>query len=173
MTNILGDDEGGKYLSAVACGAMAAVMVPTLIVGLIESWKGDLKAVTIVVLFAALIAFLHVLLIGLPVWFLLFRLKLIRWWSSAVVGFAAGAVPMALYSWPYSKNRFSYSAWDGAKTVQYIVDGLPTAAGWTSYLNGCAATSLLGASAAISFWFVWRQVRGPTLVFNKQSSLVV
>ena len=92
---------------------------------------------------------------------------------SAVVGFAAGAVPMALYSWPYSKNRFSYSARDGAKTVHNIVDGLPTAAGWTSYLNGCAATGLLGASAAISFWFVWRQVRGPTLRFNKQSSLVV
>jgi len=133
---------------------LIAALVPAIYFGVPElSFRAGLLAFVV--------ALLWVVLLGLPT-FLLFKNRgLARWWSATVSGFFLGAVPMALVSWPYKPGSGSgYSAWDGHKMVEYVVNGVPTRAGWVQYVLGSGGMGLMGAGSAVMFWVVWRLVVG-------------
>lgn len=102
---------------------------------------------------AFVLALLWVILLGVPA-YLVFRSRgWVRWWSMALAGFVLGALPSALFGWPYHPGIDSgYSAWDGHEMVVYEVHGVPTHAGWVSFFNSTGAAGLLGAVSAFVFW---------------------
>lgn len=140
-----------RQFVGILCAAVIAALVPSIYFG--ASGAGSL---------AFVIAFLWIVLLGLPAFFILQHHGLIRWWSAVVSGFVLGAVPMALVSWPYRPGLDSgYSAWDGHKMVDYIVHGVPTHAGWAQYFVSSGGMGLMGAASAAMFWVVWRLIVGP------------
>jgi hypothetical protein len=104
-------------------------------------------------LFACLaLATLHVVFLGIPGYFVLRRRNALRWWSILSSGFVLGAIPSAVLSWPlqYAGMRTS-SVMDG---VAMMNNGVPTIAGWLSYLGAVAVLGAYGVSGAAAFWLV-------------------
>jgi len=66
---------------------------------------------------------------------------------------------MAVISWPYwAPAGTSYTAWDGSKMVEYLVDGVPTVAGWWRYAYDVTGIGLLGAVAALGSWLTYARL---------------
>lgn len=96
----------------------------------------------------------YVAFLGVPAFLLLKWKSAIRWWSSVVVGFLLGGIPVAVLAWPlrYSGLKTSASV-DG---VQTMIAGVPTGAGWLQYAGAVGFVGLCGAIGGLSFWVVWR-----------------
>jgi hypothetical protein len=97
----------------------------------------------------------YVVILGVPAFLLLRKLRGIRWWSTIGTGFILGSLPVAILTWPlrYPELRTSASV-DG---VQTMVDGTPTVAGWVQYASGFSTVGFLGAVGALAFWVVSRR----------------
>jgi hypothetical protein len=91
----------------------------------------------------------HVVVLGVPAYFLMRWRRMLRWWSMLLAGFLLGAIPVAAFSWPLRYARpGSFSSSDGVATM---VDGVPTMAGWLEYLGGVSFFGACGLIAAIAF----------------------
>ena len=101
-----------------------------------------------------------VFLLGLPAYFLLRYLKLIRWWSTLLTGFSLAAIPMAFLTWPliFSDTHLDIKTNSTMNGVQTMIDGVPTTAGWIYYLGGVTYFGAFGLIAALAFWFVIRKI---------------
>lgn len=51
-----------------------------------------------------ILAFCHTVLLGLPVYFLLYRLKLVKWWTMVLAGFVVGITPISIFALMSSKR---------------------------------------------------------------------
>ena len=142
-----------RQIVGIVGAVLIAALVPAIYFGVPGS---SFRAGLLAFVFASI----WVVLLGLPAFLLLKHRGLVRWWSATVSGFVLGAVPMALVSWPFSPGS-GYSAWDGHQTVVYVVNGVPTHAGWVQYILGTGGIGLMGAASAVMFWLVWRLVTGP------------
>ncbi|WP_444917886.1 hypothetical protein [Microbulbifer sp. JMSA003] len=91
-----------------------------------------------------------VLLLGLPAYFLLRKFRLVRWWSTLVVGFSLAAIPMAIFTWPLKYPELKTSA--SVNGVQTMVDGVPTIAGWLQFTQGVLFLGVCGLVGALAFW---------------------
>ena len=99
-----------------------------------------------------LVAFAHAVGLGLPL-FLIFRKKrLVNFISCGGIGFIVGALPIGVLSWPLAYWRAPGQA--SINGVPTVVDGLPTAAGWLYYVQTLAYFGLFGALAGLIFWTV-------------------
>jgi len=106
---------------------------------------------------AILISATHVLVLGMPSFFLLLRFKVVTWWSSSVTGFILGCLPIGVLSWPLHFNSgSSASHGDGTKMVVTLVNGVPTFAGWLEWLSTVGFVGALGFIGGLTFWLVWR-----------------
>jgi len=96
------------------------------------------------------ISLAHVLLLGVPAYAFLRWCKAVRWWSTIASGFVVAMAPIAVWSWPlqYADSRTSAS-FDG---VQTMIDGAPTAAGWSQYAQGVLFFGACGACSGLAFW---------------------
>ncbi|WP_368562302.1 hypothetical protein [Pseudoxanthomonas sp. UTMC 1351] len=162
-----------SLLSAVLAATLAAPLLLSLyvyvLIGPYDS-KGALLLIMVVALVSSLA---HVLLLGLPAFFLLRWRGWLKTRTIAAAGLLAGALPMAVITWPYPlSQRYSYSSsgmWHG-RQVDFIADGLPTMFGWFRYLEGVATFGLLGVASALAFWFTWlycrRGVAAPQSIRN-------
>lgn len=103
----------------------------------------------------------YVVLLGLPTFLLLKKLKAVRWWSTVGAGIVLAAVPPSILSWPlrYSEMHTTSSI----NEVQTIIDGVPTMAGWLQYFQGISFMGACGAVGALAFWLVWRNEPQPSL----------
>lgn len=103
----------------------------------------------------------HVLILGIPSFIVMHIKNVIYWWSSIFAGFILGCIPIGIWTWPlkYPELKTSSSHWDGEKMVQTMIDGVPTMAGWVSYMSGVSFMGLFGAIGGLSFWLIWRKVR--------------
>jgi hypothetical protein len=92
----------------------------------------------------------HAVLLGLPL-FLVFRSKgWINVMSCVVCGFAVGAVPAGVLTWPMQHPELHTSALvDG---VQTIINGVIIAAGWVSYVRPLIYFGSFGALGGFAFW---------------------
>lgn len=103
--------------------------------------------------FAALCFFISsafVLLLGLPAYFVLLWLKLIRWWSTLGAGFILASVPMAIFTWPLKYPELRTTA--SVNGVHTMIDGVPTMAGWVQFSQGVLFLGVCGLIAALAFW---------------------
>ncbi|HSC08979.1 MAG TPA: hypothetical protein VLD59_19300 [Steroidobacteraceae bacterium] len=158
-----------RAVVASACGILAAAAVPAALlvvpyaIGSLEhedayAWVRIRTFATI----ALFISAVHVLVLGLPAFLLLHGLGKVRWWSAITGGFVLGCIPVGVWTWPmrYTDLKSTSSYWDGEKMVQTMVDGVPTAAGWLSYVSSVSLMGLLGALGGLAFWLAWWGVRG-------------
>jgi hypothetical protein len=91
----------------------------------------------------------HVVVLGIPAYFLLRWRGLIRWWSALLAGFVLGSVPAGAITWPLRyASPGSYVSSNGVDTM---VNGVPTIAGWLQYLGGTAFFGACGFVAALAF----------------------
>ncbi|RAP57317.1 hypothetical protein [Oleiagrimonas sp. MCCC 1A03011] len=126
---------------------LAAAAVPALLFG-IESDAACL---------AFILALAWILVLGLPTFLILKGRGCVRWWSALFSGFLLAAIPIALLGWPYHPGGgMSFSAWDGHRMVDYVVNGIPTRAGWRQFLTSTFGFGALGSASALAFWLVWR-----------------
>jgi hypothetical protein len=91
-----------------------------------------------------------VFLLGVPAYFLLRRLNVIRWWSTLATGFILGAIPMAILTWPLRYPELKTNA--SVNGVQTVIDGVPTMAGWLQFLEGVSFLGVCGLVGALAFW---------------------
>jgi hypothetical protein len=119
-------------------------------------------------LIAFFIALLHAVILGFPAFLFLCWLKLTKWWMSPISGFVIGSLPFAIFSWPLTHHAASYSAWDGSKMVDYIIDGVPTTAGWIQYVESVVGVGLFGIYGGVAAWLVWYWL--PRLGLNRRAA---
>ena len=148
--------------------ALAALVPASLVVGWysldtfnVQGASGDPYVWLRIRNFAILSSFVslsHVVVLGLPAFFLLRHLRAVTWYSSAAAGFALACIPIGLFTWPlgYPPGSSASHSVNG-KMVATLVNGIPTVSGWLDWLWGMAFMGLLGAVGGLSFWLVWHR----------------
>jgi hypothetical protein len=106
--------------------------------------------------FTFVIAISHTIFLGLPL-FLVFRsMGWINLMTCIVFGFAVGAAPAGVLTWPMQQPELHASASvDGVPT---IINGTITAAGWISFVKPLIYFGSFGALGGFAFWvaLIWR-----------------
>lgn len=148
-------------------GALAAIFVqpvlalvwtalPALLNG--EMVRGsDLVTLTGLVTLVAAVA---VLAMGVPAFHLLLRVRPFSSRRVGALGFALGALPVALLAWPAQVDS-GYSAsrsWHGLD-VTTVVNGVTTMHGWLIYLEGVLVFGVHGWIGALAFGWAWSKCR--------------
>jgi hypothetical protein len=129
----------------VAVAFLFASLAPALVMAAL--WLTTEIALT-VLMFTFAIALGHAILLGLPL-FLIFRSKgWINVMLCVVVGFAVGAAPAGVLTWPMQHALF------------HAFYGSVAAAGWLSYLKPLICFGSFGALGGFTFWFILRWFGG-------------
>jgi hypothetical protein len=90
------------------------------------------------------IAAIHVAVLGFPAAVIGQHLGFIRWWSSTIVGFILGSLPLAL------------SELSTGKAVSSSLPGIYTPASWGNFAQRVLFMGFFGAIGGFAFWIVWR-----------------
>lgn len=129
-------------------------------------WTGELKHLpssylASMVVFAIQMALAHAIFLGTPLFWGLYRLKWVRWWSSMLAGFVLASIPTAIRYWPplHATPHTSITVVRAGKMVRTVVNGVPTLAGWLDYARGVLTYAVLGAMAGLVFWLIWRKIQ--------------
>jgi hypothetical protein len=140
------------WLQRVFSTATAIVFSALAPAALMTAIWSDPKLAPLVFVFTLVIALSHAVLLGLPI-FLIFQS---RGWigitACVVLGFAIGAVPGGILTFPVSDFALYGSAWAGGTPT--AISGLSTAAIWVSYIKPVMYLGLLGAFGGLVFWVV-------------------
>ena len=120
--------------TAAIVGFLVAPVLPALVLGALTPVTTrevpDLTSAIVLFPIAYVFSVVFTGLFGAPAFFLGRRLRLIRWWSSSIVGFAIGAA------------------------AAFIV-GYPAPTAFTTVM----IYALLGAASGLIFWTIWEQRR--------------
>jgi hypothetical protein len=138
-------------VASVGAALLFAGLAPTLVMAAL--WHAA-KIASTVFAFTFAIALGHAVLLGWPL-FLVFRSK--RWInfiSCVVSGFAAGALPAGVLTWPMQHA---------------IVNGVITAAGWVIYVTPLIYFGSFGALGGFAFWVALISAD----IFGKAAAMVV
>lgn len=155
MTNLYVSSSTGRQIVGVVSAILSAALPPAIYFGIPDH---SFRTGALVFLLASL----WVVLLGLPTFYILKRHGLVRWSTAMISGFLLGGVPMALMSWPYRSGiNYDSNAWDGHRIITYVVQGVPTSAGWVQYIYRSCGVGLLGAVSGVTFWIVWWLVVHP------------
>ena len=138
-----------EQIADAATALLFACLAPALVMAAV--WH-TIEVAPIAFIFTFVIALAHAVLLGLPL-FLVFRSKgWINIMTCVVFGFAIGAVPDGVMTWPMQHpGLYAGASADGAPG---IIDGVITAAGWVSYVEPLVYFGLLGALGGFAFWAV-------------------
>ena len=98
-------------------------------------------------MFITFVAAGHAVIIGLPISIVVKAYMDFTYKVAALCGFLVGFIPIAIFTWPMQYGSGSSSTING---VQTLVNGVPTMAGWLSYLQGTVIFGFLGFSKCIS-----------------------
>jgi hypothetical protein len=96
------------------------------------------------------IAFMHLLILGLPIFLLGWYFRVIRWWSTLMVAFVIGAVPTAI----------SFSP---GLSLGYYSPKL--------YISMFTAMGLFGFSGGLAFWLLWRYWVNPDSPYGRDKEV--
>jgi hypothetical protein len=136
-----------EQIADTATAFLFAGLAPALVMAAL--WhRAEIAPLAFVFTFG--IALAHAVLFGLPL-FLVFRSKgWINILTCVVFGFAVGAVPDGVLTWPMQHAvLYASRSVDGVPT---IIDGVITAAGWVSYVKPVIYCGLFGALGGVAFW---------------------
>ena len=152
-------------LRAVILSALAAIAVQPLLFGVLNVLPGFLfhpqlspwRVMLLVSICVVVVAGAFVILLGVPVFLLLYR----RGWVGAIPlglsGFLLAVLPVGILNWPIRKDGGGYSGdWYGHYVV-FIIDGVPTFYGWLSYAATVLEYGLHGLAGALVFLVIWRR----------------
>jgi len=101
------------------------------------------------IMFITFVAAAHAVILGLPISIIIKSYMTFTYKVAALCGFIVGFIPIALFSWPLKYGDSSSSA--TINGVQTLVNGVPTMAGWLSYLQGAVIFGLLGLVSALVY----------------------
>jgi hypothetical protein len=133
-----------QRVASVAAAFLFAGLAPALVMAAL--WHAA-KIASAVFAFTFAIALYHAVFFGSPL-FLVFRSKgWINVMSCVVCGFAVGAVPAGVLTWPMQHP---------------IVNGVITAAGWVNYVKPLIYFGSFGALGGFAFWvaLTWSRTLG-------------
>jgi hypothetical protein len=153
-----------EQIGGAATAFLFAGLVPALVMATL--WhRAEIAPLAFVFTFG--IALAHAVLFGLPL-FLVFRSKgWINILTCVVFGFAIGAVPDGVLTWPMQHAvLYASRSVDGVPT---IIDGVITAAGWVSYVKPVIYCGLFGALGGFAFWvaLIWSGTCGNAPVVDR------
>ena len=141
-----------QQIAGAATAFLFSGLAPALVMAAL--WHTT-KIAPMVFAFTFAIALGHALLLGLPL-FLVFRSKgWINVMSCVVFGFAVGATPAGVLTWPmHHPEPHTSASVDGVPT---IINRVITAAGWVSYVKPLIYFGSLGALGGFAFWvaLIW------------------
>jgi hypothetical protein len=100
-------------------------------------------------MFITFVAAAHAVIIGLPIYILIKNYMAFTYKVAALSGFFVGFIPIAIFTWPLKYAGSNSSA--SHNGVQTLVNGVPTMAGWLSYLQGAVIFGLLGLVSALVY----------------------
>lgn len=95
----------------------------------------------------------HALILGVPAALLSRRKRWDRLWIAVAGAALIGMLPVGILTWPFNPSRRGFSSVDG---VVQEVDGIPSLAGWISYVELLAGLAVLGAIGGLIFWSTLR-----------------
>ena len=106
-------------------------------------------------LLAFIISAIHALVLGFPLYLLVKKYFNFTYFFAGIIGFIVGALPLAVFTWPlrYAGTRSS-SSFNG---VQHMIEGVPTMAGWLSYIQGFMVFGCLGILGAITYNYLLKK----------------
>ena len=136
-----------QQIASAATAFLFAGLAPALVMAAL--WHTT-KVAPMIFAITFAVALGHAVLLGLPL-FLVFRSKgWINVMSCVVFGFAVGAAPAGVLTWPMQHAiLYASRSVDGVPT---IIDGVITAAGWVSYVKPLIYFGSLGALGGFAFW---------------------
>ena len=146
-----------EQIAGAATAFLFAGLVPALVMATL--WHtAEIAPLAFVFTFAFALA--HAVLFGLPI-FLAFRSKgWINIMTCVVFGFAVGAAPAGVLTWPmHHPEPHTSASVDGVPT---IINEVITAAGWVSYVKPLIYFGSLGALGGFAFWvaLIWSDTVG-------------
>jgi hypothetical protein len=96
-----------------------------------------------------------VLLLGMPAFLILRKLRRDGWTSVGITGATLGGLPVALF-WPRTTDGFSAGQnWHGSYVDTYV-NGNPTIYAWLTYVEGILSFAAHGLIGALVFYAAWR-----------------
>jgi hypothetical protein len=146
-----------EKIGGAATAFLFAGLAPALVVAAL--WhSAEIASLAFVCTFT--IALAHAILFGLPLFLVLRSKGWINIMTCVVFGFALGAVPDGVLTWP-----IQHAAVDASRSVDGVatsIDGVITAAGWVSYVKPVIYCGLFGALGGFAFWvaLIWSDACG-------------
>ena len=136
-----------EQIAGTATAVLFAALAPALVMAAL--WHtAEIAPLAFVFTFAVALA--HAVVLGLPL-FLVFRSKgWINVMTCVVFGFAVGAVPDGVLTWPmHHAESYMSASVDGVPT---IINGVIAAAGSVGYVKPVIYCGMLGALGGLAFW---------------------
>ena len=99
-------------------------------------------------MFITFVAAGHAVILGLPTSIIVKCYMGFTYKVAALCGFLVGFLPIAIFTWPLQYGLGSSSTING---VQTLVNGIPTMAGWLSYIQGAVIFGFLGLVSALVY----------------------
>jgi hypothetical protein len=142
--------------------ALAAVAIQPVVFALrllpdyFLSSGGGLNDVGFMLIAVTVVSAAVVLILGIPAFLMLFRLRRLGWISLGAAGLVLGALPVA-FLWPSRLQGYSSGqTWHG-KYVDLYINGYPTVYAWVTYGENVLFFGLHGLVGALAFYAVWRR----------------
>jgi hypothetical protein len=136
-----------EQIAGVATAVLCAGLAPALVMAAL--WH-TAEVVPLAFAFTFVIALAHALLLGLPLFLVLRSKGLVNVVTTVVFGFAVGAAPDGVLTWPMQHAAYTMIA--SVEGVSTIIDGILTAAEWVSYIKPVIYCGSLGALGGLAFW---------------------
>ena len=106
-------------------------------------------------LMAFLIALAHAVVLGLPTYFVLSKLHLMRWWMSIICGFVIGTLPATIEVWRTMVSLVGPGTDNVENGVYLVRNGVLTSAWWCQTILLSSILGIFGMLGAFSAWLVW------------------
>ncbi len=136
-----------QQIAGVATAVLCAGLAPALVVAAL--WH-TAEVAPIAFVFTFVIALAHAGLPGLLLFLVLQSKGRVNVVTCVVVGFAVGAVPDGVLTWPMRHAAYTTSA--SVEGMSTIIDRVFTAAEWVSYMKPVIYCGSLGALGGLAFW---------------------
>ena len=146
------DESRTQHIAGTATGLLFAGLAPALVISAI--WH-TVEIAPLIFIYTFAIALGHAALLGLPL-FLVFRsIGWINLTTCIVFGFAVGAAPVGVLTWPMQHPELHTSA--SVVDALMIINEAIRTIGWIGYIKPLIYFGSFGALGGLAFWvaLIW------------------